>query len=536
MSNERAGVARALAAVPFLKGRKFPVRNDGLLELPERQRELCAAWTSGRVLVRTGKGFDPLVEEVQQYLIGEFGVQPEVEQIPAEQIAAVYHQMERDADIGAGDGDTAHARVALRLLHDAADMHASDLKIIQRSHRTDVRLAVAGREIDYRETISVSDGRTIIAYLFDARDEGSGHTTKQQNEFQSFSITPGKISMPARIAKIRGQKGYHEGAAGTQEHMVLRIVYSDARDVRSLEDLGFDPLVMEDLRYARGRLKGAVILGGETGHGKSTTIIRSVERLYDDLDGQISVVTVEDPVETRIRRSGVIQIPIPSAGTAEERTAAYRAALMHFVRINPHVGIVSEVRDAEGARQMIQFIETGHQVWTTVHIGSVNSILFRMIDMGIEPAELAKPGSITLLMRQCLVPLLCHCARPVGDGKTFRDRNSDGCDKCRAGRDEDISSAWAGYRRMIAVAETLVPDDEYLRCVRRNDAVAAWRHWTRSAENGGLEGLYVGHKLNLLVNAGLVAPHDARQNGADVCVASADKLSRYGNWLKSLAA
>ncbi len=514
----------------FGRSRQYSVRDSGLIEIPAEFREICAVFETGRIVVQTGKQFDPAVGEMQEYLADVFKVEPNVEQAVPQQIADIYLQ---SVPTGAEVQEASHKRFVARLLKDAADMGASDLKILRRSRQTDVRVAVAGREIDYRESISVSEGRAIIAYLFDARDEGSGHTTKQQHNFQSFSITPGHaIPLPDRIQKIRGQKGFHEGDAGIQEHMVLRIVFTDDRDVAGLDDLGFDPLVMHDIYFARERMKGAVIIGGETGDGKSTTIIRAVERLYDELDGQISVVSIEDPVETRIRRSGVIQIPIQSAGSAAERTANYRAALMHFVRINPHVGVVSEVRDAEGARQVIQFIETGHQVWTTVHIGSVNSILFRMIDMGIQPAELAKPGSITLLMKQSLIPLLCRCARHDGQ---FRYRDPSGCEHCRSGRGEGAAAlAWAGYRRLIAVGETIVPDDAYLDCVRRNDAVAAWRHWTGSMEKGGLGGLPLSSKLNLLANAGLVAPPDARKKGADICPVDPDRLADFQPWFDVL--
>ena len=527
-----------MARVPLISGlgrsRQYPVRGGGLIEIPAGLREICAVFESGRIVVQSGRQFDPAVGELQEYLAEVLGVEPYLEQADPQQIADIYLN---SGPTGSEVQEESHKRYVARLLKDAAEMGASDLKIIRRSRQTDVRVAVAGREIDYQDSISVGDGRAIIAYLFDARDEGSGHTTKQQHNFQSFSITPGHtIALPDRIQKIRGQKGFHEGDAGIQEHMVLRIVFRDDRDVAGLDDLGFDPLVMHDIYGARTLMKGAVIIGGETGDGKSTTIIRSVERLYDEMDGQISVVSIEDPVETRIRRSGVIQIPIQSAGAAEERTANYRAALMHFVRINPHVGVVSEVRDAEGARQMIQFIETGHQVWTTIHIGSVNSILFRMIDMGIHPAELAKPDSIALLMKQSLIPLLCSCAQKDEEkDERFRYRNASGCTRCRSGRGEGAAAtAWAGYRRLIAVGETIVPDAAYLDCVRRNDAVGAWRHWTGSMDAGGLGGLTLSTKLNLLANAGLVAPADARKKGADIHPMDPDRVEDFRAWIDDL--
>ena len=94
--------------------------------------------------------------------------------------------------------------------------------------------------------------------------------------------------------------------------------------------------------------------------------------------------------------------------------------------------------------------------------------------------------------------------------------------------------AWAGYRRLIAVGETIVPDTSYLDCVRRNDAVAAWRYWTGSAEEGGLGGLTLSTKLNLLANAGLVAPPDARKKGADVQPLDPDCVNDFRTWIDDI--
>ena len=88
-----------------------------------------------------------------------------------------------------------------------------------------------------------------------------------------------------------------------------------------------------------------------------------------------------------IRDSGAIQIAVPTTGVGEDRAKHFARALMHFVRIHPAVGMVSEVRDAEAAREVLQFIATGHQVWTTIHVADANGILFRMLDMGVEAAE-----------------------------------------------------------------------------------------------------------------------------------------------------
>ena len=97
---------------------------------------------------------------------------------------------------------------------------------------------------------------------------------------------------------------------------------------------------------------------------------------------ELNLVTVEDPVEIPIR--GAVQIAVPTSGFGGERSKHFQLALMHFVRVHPAVGMVSEIRDEMGARQVLQFIDSGHQIWTTIHVHSANGILFRLLDLGVK--------------------------------------------------------------------------------------------------------------------------------------------------------
>ena len=92
--------------------------------------------------------------------------------------------------------------------------------------------------------------------------------------------------------------------------------------------------------------------------------IRSVQRLIEEKQGRTSVVTIEDPVEMRLDDPAIMQIPVSSAGDGENREEVYRRALMHFSRVNPDVGIISEMRDGYGARQVLQFVSSGHTCYT----------------------------------------------------------------------------------------------------------------------------------------------------------------------------
>ena len=245
---------------------------------------------------------------------------------------------------------------------------------------------------------------------------------------------------------------------------------------------------------------------------------------------ELNLVTAEDPVEIIVRNA--IQIPLPTSGIGEERSRNFRRALMHFVRIHPAVGMVSEIRDEMGARQVLQFIDSGHQIWTTIHVHSANGILFRLLDLGVKASEVVKKGNVRLLMKQTLIGGLCTaCAaeRPA-DGKELpaglmavlgpevRFRNPEGCEFClRKGKSDLWREAWAGYgngRR--AVAEWIVPDDGYLELVGQNEAIKAWHYWMEE-----LGGETIGSKLWKLVEAGVVDPFDAMMKGAEVTEAAA---------------
>ena len=431
---------------------------------------------------------------------------------------------------GGGVANSAVARFQ-KVLADAARSQASDLKIYQHVSHTSVRMKIAGREYPAAAPWTADEGMRAISWIFDKRDEGGGDTSSLAMAFQSFSVSRGgRIALPTGVIKLRGQKGYHETPQHPANHMVLRLFYDDTiqTETASLLDLGFDGEVMDALAHARREMRGAVIIGGSTGDGKSTTLVRCLAEQYHENDGRISIVTIEDPVEYTLSLDGVIQIPVKSAGTGAERAASYRKALMHFVRINPDVGCISEIRDGDAASEVIQFVDTGHQVWTTLHVNSANGILFRLIDMGLPPSELTKPGSIAVLMKQTLVPVLCKSCRipyhqaggpdwlpnALASTDTVNMRNIEGCTHCsRSSLGSSAVQAWSGYTRLIAVAEVIIPDEQYNRSVQQRDAISALKHWLAPVETGGLGGQPMTQKLQNMVGAGVLDPLDAIRKG-----------------------
>ncbi|MCY4502790.1 MAG: ATPase, T2SS/T4P/T4SS family, partial [Alphaproteobacteria bacterium] len=385
---------------------------------------------------------------------------------------------------------------------------------------------VNDRKLPLGNPMTVREAEQAFGFLFFVKDEGSRQTSLQRASFQGFSVRRSEtFPLPEEIAALRCEAGPHEPEG---HHLYMRLFYRDqAGGRKGLEDLGFTPEVASLFREIRMSKYGGIFIGGTTGDGKSTTLAVNLNLQMREHGRQMNMVTLEDPVEYNI--PDAVQIAVPTRGIGEERGLGFAAALMHFVRVHPASGMVGEIRDKMGAQQVLQFIDSGHQVWTTIHVHTANGILFRLMDLGVEVSEVTKPGNVRLLMKQTLVPLLCPaCAlRGLPEGRDLpeelagllgpgvRYRNPEGCTQCRTAGQSALSlAAWAGYARPLAVAEWIVPDDGYLRHVQARDAVGAWNHWVDV-----MDGVPIGRKIWRAVGGGRVDPADAMLKGAEIAEA-----------------
>jgi type IV pilus assembly protein PilB len=171
--------------------------------------------------------------------------------------------------------------------------------------------------------------------------------------------------------------------------------------VRGLESLGMQRTEQDRFAYAIARPNGAVLVTGPTGSGKSTTLYAALGAVND---GSRSILTIEDPVESRI--AGVKQMQVaPKAGMT------FAGGLRAMLRADPDVIMVGEIRDRETAHIAIEAALTGHLVLSTLHTRDAPSALGRLIDMGIEPFLIS--SAIDCLVAQRLVRVLCpHCKQP----------------------------------------------------------------------------------------------------------------------------
>ena len=178
------------------------------------------------------------------------------------------------------------------------------------------------------------------------------------------------------------------------ESVVLRVL--DQSAVRlEISDLGMAPNVYEEVTEIIKRPNGIFIVTGPTGCGKTTTLYSAL-RIINTPD--LKLLTAEDPVEYEIE--GIMQVPVNHAVGL-----TFAAALRSFLRQDPDVIMLGEVRDLETAQISIQASLTGHLVLSTLHTNDSAGAVTRLIDMGVEPFLLA--STVEAVLAQRLVRRLC---------------------------------------------------------------------------------------------------------------------------------
>ena len=230
------------------------------------------------------------------------------------------------------------------------------------------------------------------------------------------------------------------------ERAVLRLL--DKTDANfSLEGLGMSPALMKRFVHMIEQPHGIVLVTGPTGSGKTTTLYASLARLPT---GTTNILTVEDPVEYELPGIGQTQVN-------PKIDLTFAKALRAFLRQDPDVIMIGEIRDVETAQIAIQASLTGHLVLATVHTNDAPSSVTRLIDMGVEPYLLS--SSLLGVLAQRLVRKLClHCRRRDDAGRW----HPVGCEQCLQ----------TGYKGRTGVYELMSVDDN-LRSLIHNRASEA---------------------------------------------------------------
>ncbi|MCL4848225.1 MAG: GspE/PulE family protein [Acidobacteria bacterium] len=190
----------------------------------------------------------------------------------------------------------------------------------------------------------------------------------------------------------------------TGEKVVLRVLDRSKERAR-LVDLGMDEHTREQVEKASDLPNGLILVTGPTGSGKSSTLYAVLDRL----NGEDScILTAEDPVESRI--GGVTQVQCDEASGI-----SFAAALRSFLRQDPDILMVGEIRDAETADIALKAALTGHLVLSTLHTNDSPGAVLRLLNMDLEPFMVA--SALRLVLAQRLIRRLCKaCRTPLAPG------------------------------------------------------------------------------------------------------------------------
>ncbi len=394
-----------------------------------------------------------------------FGLESEI----ANRLSDWYLQDEAQDETGAGEGFEAsefieHLRDMAseapiiqrvnQILAQAVAAKASDIHIESYEDKSVVRIRVDGEifpidDIDNKDAPAVVSRIKILSQLdiAERRLPQDGRTKIRVH---------GK-EMDVRVSTVPTAFG---------ESVVLRLLEKNF-DLLSLESLHFTPPTLAAMRSLLAVPHGIFLVTGPTGSGKSTTLYASMQ----ELEGQnLKILTVEDPVEYRLQWLNQVQVQ-PQIGLT------FAKVLRSFLRQDPDVIMIGEMRDGETAEIAVQAALTGHLVLSTLHTNSAMGAIVRLINMGVEPYLIT--ASVVGVLAQRLVRQLCsECKAPMAPDQARLAATSlgaalngsytlykpVGCPHCRN----------TGYRGRVAIHELLMLTDEVKKAVlEKGTAVAS---------------------------------------------------------------
>ena len=296
-----------------------------------------------------------------------------------------------------------------------------------------------------------------------------------------IKITIGGRQVDLRVSTLPTQFG---------ESVVLRVLDQSAVQL-DISQLGMPPDVFNGIQEIVRRPNGIFIVTGPTGSGKTTTLYSGL-RIINTAD--LKLLTAEDPVEYEIE--GIMQVPVnPLFGLT------FAAALRSFLRQDPDVIMVGEIRDLETAQIAIQASLTGHLVLSTLHTNDSAGAVTRLVDMGVEPFLIASSLEAVLAQRlvrrvcvQCRTPYtpppdllkpLAIAADSVGDRQFFYGK---GCPTC----------SQSGYRGRLGIYEWLRMSEALRDLVGQRASTLVIRQKAieqgmRTLRDDGLRAIFDGH-------------------------------------------
>ena len=318
------------------------------------------------------------------------------------------------AEVVAEVEDAPVVRFLQKMLIDAINLRASDLHFEPYEYNYRVRFRVDGelREIT-QPPIAIKDklaSRIKIISRLDISEKRVPQDGRMKMKFGTKAIDFRVSTLPTLFG----------------EKIVIRILDPSSAKV-GIEALGYEKIEKERLLTAIVRPYGMILVTGPTGSGKTVSLYTCLNILNQP---GVNISTVEDPAE--INLPGVNQVNVN-----ERAGMTFSVALKSFLRQDPDIIMVGEIRDLETADVAIKAAQTGHMVMSTLHTNDAPTTLTRLLNMGVAPFNIA--SSVILITAQRLARRLCeHCKTPADYPREAMLRAGYG--------PEDLDGSWKPFR------------------------------------------------------------------------------------------
>ncbi len=339
--------------------------------------------------------------------------------------------------------DSEVTQILDEILGRAVELRASDVHIETYENDVDVRLRIDGvlRHVATslsRDNIQAAVSRLKVLADLDVAERRRAQDGRIKATFEENRKDSREVDF--RLSVVPGPFG---------EDAVLRIL--DSAAPLPLERLGFDAGTLATFERLIANPEGLILVTGPTGSGKTTTLYAAIDRINTP---ENKILTVEDPIEYHFPKTNQKQL------SSQMSFADYARA---FMRQNPDVILIGEIRDEDTASAAVRAAQTGHLVLSTLHTQDAVRTVSRLLTLGVDPGRIA--GSLLGAMSQRLVRRLCpqcraetapdeNTARRLGlapgDGPFFRPQPDSRCGTCGG----------AGYKGRLGVYELFVLDGE----------------------------------------------------------------------------